>query len=51
MPNQEITNKDRLIQLEKDIVSIRGELVKIMDLLNKIIDQTKKEEPSGWIFS
>lgn len=51
MPNQEITNKDRLIKLEKDIVSLRGDIVKLMELVKQVIEQTKKEEPAGWIFS
>jgi|TARA_R100001086_G_scaffold170431_2_gene93066 hypothetical protein len=51
MPNQEITNKDRLIKLENDIVSLRGDIVKLMELVKQVIEQTKKEEPSGWIFS
>ena len=46
-----LTNKDRLIKLENDITLLRGEILQITELLKKVIEQTKKEEPSGWLFS
>ena len=46
-----LTNKDRLVKIENDITLLRGEILQITELLKKITEQTKKEEPTGWIFS
>lgn len=55
MPNQEITNRDRLIKLEKDIGEIKKDIKQLMELVKKItgsVCEPKKEVKSeGWIFS
>lgn len=49
-PSDIPTNREMINKIDNDITLLRGEVMELKVLLQKLIE-TKKKESAGWIFS